>query len=236
MQGTFRRILLAADTFYDKMAKSGKERGELMSQLAAYRKQNPPYDLPFEFNTSPMIWWYCIDDSLPRSQNHIAQLAIKLFSITPHAASCERIWSSLGWFYGKRRTRLGLEKIERMQKLAAFYLSNAKKELPHYGVGKGSEELQSILRNANLYEDEEFEDLNDEANNIDVSEDYDNIDKDKIYLNFILDLDALEFLEGLDEFIEDSDIDLEEQVNDNKTNQEEIDEDWDPNLAVEAYL
>jgi len=38
MQGTFRRILLAADTFYDKMAKSGKEREELMSQLAAYRK------------------------------------------------------------------------------------------------------------------------------------------------------------------------------------------------------
>ena len=117
-----------------------------------------------------------------------------------------------------------------------FYLANIKKELPHYGIGKGKEELLSILHNANLYEDEEFEDLNDKANNIDVSEDDDNIDKDKIYLDSILDLDAPEFLEGLDEFIEDSDIDLEEQVNDNKTNQEEIDEDWDPNLAVEAYL
>ena len=55
IQGVFRRILLAADTFYDKMAKSGKERGELMSQLAAYKKRDPPYDLQFEFNNSLIV-------------------------------------------------------------------------------------------------------------------------------------------------------------------------------------
>ncbi|CAG8540740.1 9091_t:CDS:2 [Funneliformis mosseae] len=49
-------------------------------------------------------------------------------------------------------------------------------------------------------------------------------------------LNAPEFLEGLDEFIENSDINLEEEANNDKINQEEIDEDWDPKLAVEAYL
>ena len=219
------------------MAKSDKEHGELMSQLAAYKKRDPSYDLQFEFNNSPMTWWYCIDDSLPKGQNYIAQLATKLFSITPHAASCERIWLSLGWFYGKHRTRLGLEKIERMQKLAAFYLANAKKELPYYGVRKGSEELQSILYNANLYEDDEFEEeLNDKINDVGILENDDNIDKNNIYLDNILDLNASEFLEGLNEFIEDLDINLEEKTNNDKINQEEIDEDWNPKLAVEAYL
>ncbi|CAG8677226.1 6230_t:CDS:2 [Funneliformis mosseae] len=64
----------------------------------------------------------------------------------------------------------------------------------------------------------------------------DNTDKNNIYLDNILDLNAPEFLEGLDEFIEDSDINLEEEANNDKINQEEIDEDWDPKLAVEAYL
>ena len=124
-----------------------------------------------------------------------------------------------------------------MQKLAAFYLANAKKELPHYGVEKGSEELQSILYNANLYEDDEFEEeLNDKTNDVGVLENDDNTDKNNIYLDNILDLNAPEFLEGLDEFIKDSDINLEEEANNDKINQEEIDEDWDPKLAVEAYL
>ena len=167
------------------------------------------------------------------------QLAIKLFSITPHAASCERIWSSLDWFYGKRRTKLGLEKIERMQKLAAFYLANAKKELPHYGVGKGNEELRSILNNANLYDEEFEEELNDETNDMDVlgiPENDESIDKNNIYLDSILDLNASEFLKDLDEIIGDSDIDLEEKSDNSKIIQEEFNEDWDPNLAVEAYL
>ncbi|CAG8737752.1 7644_t:CDS:2, partial [Funneliformis mosseae] len=64
-----------------------------------------------------------------------------------------------------------------------------------------------------------------------VLENDDNTDKNNIYLDNILDLNASEFLEGLDEFIEDSDINLEEEANNDKINQEEIDEDWDPKLA-----
>lgn len=233
---------MAGDDIYKNMGKSGKERAELMEQLVAYKKRCAPYDLQFESNSSPMIWWYCVDDALPKNRNHISQLATKLFSITPHAAACERVWSHLGWFYGKYRTRLCLEKIEKMQKLAAFYLTNAKKELPHYGNGKTSEELQSILRDANLYDDDEIEaELNDEANDIYVPEDDDNNGEDVVHLDQILDLDAPEILEDLDEFIEDFGSNLEEENNNDnaETDNTETDgaeEDWDPNLAVEAYL
>ena len=65
---------------------------------------------------------------------------------------------------------------------------------------------------------------------------YENIDKNNIYLDSILDLNALEFLKDLDEIIGDSDIDLEEVPDNSKIIQEEFNEDWDPNLAVEAYL
>ncbi len=124
-----------------------------------------------------------------------------------------------------------------MQKLAAFYLANVKKELSYYGIEKGSEELQSILYNANLYEDDEFEEeLNDKINDVNILENNDNTDKNNIYLDNILDLNISEFLKGLDEFIEDLDINLEEKANNDKINQEEIDENWDPRLAVEAYL
>jgi hypothetical protein len=235
---------MAGDNIYEKMGKSSKERAELMSQLAAYKKRNAPYDLQFEPNSLPVLWWYCIDDSLPKNHNQISQLATKLFSITPHAAACERIWSRLGWYYGKRRTRLSLEKIEKMQKLASFFITNAKKELPYYGNGKTNEELQSILQDANLYEDDDLEaELNDETNDLYASEDDGNNDdevrEDIVSLDQILDLNAPEILRDLDDFIIE---DLEES-NDDGNNSAETDdtdkndiENWNPNSAVEAYL
>jgi hypothetical protein len=46
---------------------------------------------------TPLIWW----KTCYSNQQHLQELAIKLFSIIPNAASCEQIWSSIGWFYGK---------------------------------------------------------------------------------------------------------------------------------------
>ena len=132
-----------------------------------------------------------------------------------------------------------------MQKLAAFYLTNAKKELPTYSNGKTDEELQSILRDANLYKDDEFEaELDDVIDDIYVPEGSNNNREDIIHLDQILNLDAPEILKDLDEFIEDLYIDSEEGTNDNDDNDvgndtveaDSAEEDWDPNIAVEAYL
>ncbi|CAG8832362.1 45728_t:CDS:2, partial [Gigaspora margarita] len=60
------------------------------------------------------INWISLEDSFPKNEDYIVQLALKLFSIIPHTAGVEHVWSRLGWLYGKRRNRLGLHKIKNM--------------------------------------------------------------------------------------------------------------------------
>jgi hypothetical protein len=102
----------------------------LCSQLRQYKNQELPFDLPFSPSLDdPLQWWNCIE----LEDNYIQQLALYLFSICPNSASCERGFSTLGWLTGKRRLRLGVEKLESMMKLIFFYRSNAHKELAYYG-------------------------------------------------------------------------------------------------------
>ncbi|PKY30948.1 hypothetical protein RhiirB3_448293 [Rhizophagus irregularis] len=35
---------------------------------------------------TPYTWWFSIEDSFPKDEDYLVQLALKLFSITPHAA------------------------------------------------------------------------------------------------------------------------------------------------------
>src|SRR5437764_10499121 len=42
-------------------------------------------------------WWMSCEDQPPFAK----QLVLKIFAITPHSASCERMFSALGWLYGK---------------------------------------------------------------------------------------------------------------------------------------
>ncbi|CAG8833146.1 41427_t:CDS:1, partial [Gigaspora margarita] len=98
----------------------------LMSQIRSYRYRTALFDIPFDNSESPLIWWISLENYFLKDKDHICQLAHMLFSVTLHAARYERIWSTLGWYYGKRRTRLSLDKIENMQKLFAFYLANSK--------------------------------------------------------------------------------------------------------------
>ena len=84
------------------MSKTTSAREELMAQMRAYHKRLPPFDVFFWDNESPQVWWSSIEDCFAKDEDYICQLAMKLFAITPHAAACERIWSMLGWYYGKR--------------------------------------------------------------------------------------------------------------------------------------
>src|SRR5271154_131615 len=149
-QGTFRNLLMIADEIFMKMGKKNTERKELMHHMKKYRKREKPFDIEVGTTETPDIWWLSLEDSFPKNEDYLVQLALKLFSVTPHAAECERVWSSLGWIYGKRRTRLSLNKIENMYKLSSYYHANAKKELPYYGAGKSSEEIHEILIDAHM--------------------------------------------------------------------------------------
>src|SRR4051812_32357315 len=115
-----------------------------MHQIKLYRSREKPFDIELSSTELPTTWWVSMEDCFPEGEDYLVQL-LKLLSVTPHAAGFERVWSNLGWLYGKRRNRLGLNKIENMYKLSAYYHAHAKQELPYYGVEKTGEEIHDIL-------------------------------------------------------------------------------------------
>ncbi|CAG8716931.1 12393_t:CDS:2 [Rhizophagus irregularis] len=70
---------------------------KLIGQIAAFRNNLPPYNDEFipKYYTVEHWWNYVEQDE--GEENFIQQLALKVFSITPHNAGCERIFSVMGW-------------------------------------------------------------------------------------------------------------------------------------------
>ncbi|CAH1767810.1 15452_t:CDS:2 [Entrophospora sp. SA101] len=62
-KGALRHILLTADNYYEKMGKNRKQRKELMSQMRMYRGRKPPFDMLFDTDESPFMWWFSLEDS-----------------------------------------------------------------------------------------------------------------------------------------------------------------------------
>ena len=60
-----------------------------MSQMAIYQKREKLFDIPYSFDESLTTWWYLIEDALPIDKVYIVKLALKLFAIVSHTASCE---------------------------------------------------------------------------------------------------------------------------------------------------
>ena len=91
-----------------KMGKSKKSSEILITQLRLYKEQRSiingrpnPYAASYTIGSddvgdTPLMWW----NACEVKPNHLQRLAIKLFSITPSSAACERMFSSLGWFCG----------------------------------------------------------------------------------------------------------------------------------------
>ncbi|CAG8628466.1 16073_t:CDS:2 [Rhizophagus irregularis] len=233
-RGLFRDLLMIADEIFMKMGKNKAERKELMHQMKQYRIREKPFDIEMGDTETPYTWWFSIEDSFPKDEDYLVQLALKLFSVTPHAAGCERVWSSLGWIYGKRRTRLGLNKVENMYKLSAYYHANVKKELPYYGIEKSTEEIHQILIDAHLNPDQDLLELEDEL--LDYYNNEEEIvigEEEELNIDNILDLDA--FVDTLGDIIEDSIDSVEDEIQDNRVDvpmNENDDIEWDP--AAEA--
>ena len=95
--------------------------------------------------------------------NQLQRLAIKLFSVSPNSASCERQFSSLGWLLGKRRQRLKLESIESLGKIHRYTISNVEKELGYLQV-HNEEFIKNLVmvvtvNNENQYNDNIVNDM-----------------------------------------------------------------------------
>lgn len=147
----------------------------LMSQLINYKGNQDPYNIPYDPSLmTPYSWWSCIEIK----PNYIQQLAKKLFAITPHAASCERIWSTCGWLYGKKRCNLSTERVEALAKIHGYYVSNCKEELKLAGENISENEiLDTFLAAQDDNEDDDEDDddieessLEEENNDINANE------------------------------------------------------------------
>jgi hypothetical protein len=165
---------------------------------------------------------------------YLQLLAIKLFSIVPHAASCERVWSICGWMVGKRRTRLLTENLEAIAKIHSYYIANSRSELPNYSKDRTAEELCAILNDAHLCDDEEYvDDYNEEEmmkliSNPLIGDNREQVPSQDLEILDVLDLNSmfeektndqqLE-LDGIDEFIQE----LDEE------------DDFDPDLLVQNF-
>ena len=143
----------------------------LISQMRKFWLKKSPYDLPYDITRdTPEIWWM----TCPEKPTYLQRIALKLLSIVPHSANCERIFSVLRWFYGQRRTKLSTNRISMMAKIHSYYVSNAKNQLQYYGNLLSDIEVQNqvIYATQNLTdfqeidEDDEFDSilLNDKNN------------------------------------------------------------------------
>ena len=169
-----------------------------MAQLRDYHTHQSPYNASYDFKfDAPTKWWNTRQINPPYLKN----LALRLFSVSPHAASCERIWSICGWIYRTRRTRILVENLDAIAQIHSYYIANNKSELSYYGTEQSEEEIRQILRDADLYDDEEeitFESaiLNADLNKSNIDDNSEIINEEPLELEKSLDLSNTRFLQN----------------------------------------
>ncbi|CAG8834749.1 5761_t:CDS:1, partial [Racocetra persica] len=124
---------------------------------------------------SPIQWWKTTGDGTKTKPGALSSLAIKLFSVRPHAASCERVWSCCGWFLGDRRNNLGTKNLESMVKISSYLMSNAKQELHYYGLDLTEEEIQTVFQDITFFSEVNDEENSDNSDDSDDSTDFANL-------------------------------------------------------------
>lgn len=169
---------------------------------------------------------------------YLQLLAIKLFSVVPHAASCERIWSICGWMIGKRRTRLSTDNLEAMSKIHSYYIANSKSELPNYSKDRTAEEIYTILNDAQLCDDDEYIDEYDEgemmkfvSNPFTDNSNNEQVPSQDLEILNVLDLDLM-FKDEPDNLMNKQ---LESDELDDFIQELDEEEDFDPDLLVQNF-
>ncbi|CAB4411425.1 unnamed protein product [Rhizophagus irregularis] len=215
----FERIQKTALNIWKNLGHKKTSGLELKAQLRKYLDQDNPYSAPYSNNDGPFQWWNLIIDGC----SSLSRLAKIVFSITPHSASCERLFSALGWMFGKRRTNLNVQTIECMSKIYTHNihsLSNNKRSLNHIGNSISNDDVQKIIDN--LFEEGDI--LNENEDEEEEYEEPPNIQKESV--NEMLNIEQVIDL-GLWVYIESSEIPFMfnnkyDSENDNNWNPEEI--------------
>ncbi|CAB5208187.1 unnamed protein product [Rhizophagus irregularis] len=141
----FDRIQKAALRLWKALGHKKASGLELHSQIRSYFDNAKPYDAQYSpEHDVPYLWWNSIIDGKFSSLSRLSKV---IFSITPHSASCERLFSSLGWMFGKKRTNLSAQTIESMAKIYRYNLSTkGQKSLNHADLISNND-VQQMLNN-----------------------------------------------------------------------------------------
>jgi hAT family C-terminal dimerisation region len=105
-------LIDAAARHWQKCSHSQDEEAALCNQIRAYYARARPFDIPhggpgFDVRN----WWASITDD---AATQLRALATKLFSIVPHGASVERLFSLLAWYHTDTRNSLKSSTVEAM--------------------------------------------------------------------------------------------------------------------------
>jgi len=159
-----------------------------------YKNHRPPFDDEFILSTDTITdWWMSVD--LKKNEDHIKTLALKVLSVSPHNAACERLFSILNWYLGKRWTRyvnfflfyhnfyiitmlfffffrISIDRLEIMAQMHSYLVENAKSELNFVEQNLRQEDLLSIF-NKIASSIEDGSDLFSEEDSFTFSEEHD---------------------------------------------------------------
>ncbi|GBC24127.2 ribonuclease H-like domain-containing protein [Rhizophagus irregularis DAOM 181602=DAOM 197198] len=117
----FRDVCLNAMKLLKNMGGGENSCSELVAQIRAFTQYEKPYDLEYVLGIDNVFLWWRLCNPVHPEEHYIQQLAMKILSITPHNAGCERVFYIIGWMANKRRTRLNVEKLESIAKLHTDY-------------------------------------------------------------------------------------------------------------------
>ncbi|RHZ85688.1 hypothetical protein Glove_62g26 [Diversispora epigaea] len=196
----FREIALTAVQLWQNLRHSDNSYKELLSQLRRYEAKLNPFDLTYTEIDTPQVWW----GSIKKKPQHLVQLAIRLFSITPSQASCERNFSTLKWLLGDHRTRMNITKLEGMTKVRSYYLSNICNKLKYYGKELTENDIRSVINNTNMGD---ILELDDKESEIDINNNILNDNNNNsLIIGNIIDLNNFENENEISDEINDNEI------------------------------
>lgn len=217
------------------MGNDQKSCEDLYKQMRKYRFYLEPYHEKFEGeDETPILWWLSTDDT----KKYLQELALHVLSVTPHSASCERVFSTLGWIYGKRRLRLQTSKVESMAKIRSFYVSKVNDEL-RYASSKYSERELKTMINESL--DDLENDVEEDESEKELVEQHEipNHIVSVLILEDIFKIKDIPFVKDPDDDDDDSESDESENENENNddvNSVEENDNNYDVDELAAKFL
>ncbi|PKK58427.1 hypothetical protein RhiirC2_796318 [Rhizophagus irregularis] len=84
----------ASSLLYNSGYKSKNAASKLIANMADFKCKDGIYSLEYDEFRSPQIWWKFVDNN--KNNNQLQNIALKLFAIVSHSASCERNFLNLG--------------------------------------------------------------------------------------------------------------------------------------------